>query len=101
MGQALDAPIRAGIPTLLLVGNHDLSPSLGRAHALETFDTLEVPHVHVVDKPTFLRPDDLEGLPLQIIALPWISRSGLMAHLDLPASDPGRCMKSWKTGCAS
>ena len=31
---------QAGIPTLLLVGNHDLSPSLGRAHALESFDTL-------------------------------------------------------------
>jgi exonuclease SbcD len=31
---------RAGIPTLLLVGNHDLSPALGRAHALESFDTL-------------------------------------------------------------
>ena len=34
----------AGIPTLLLIGNHDLSPALGRAHALESFDTLEVPH---------------------------------------------------------
>ena len=89
-GKRLMRLSRAGIPTLLLVGNHDLSPSLGRAHALETFDTLEVPHVHVVDRPTFLRPDNLEGLPLQIIALPWISRSGLMAHLDLPASDPGR-----------
>lgn len=81
---------RAGIPTLLLVGNHDLSPSLGRAHALETFDTLEVPHVRVIERPSFLKPGDLEGLPLQVIALPWISRSGLMAHLDLPASDPAR-----------
>jgi exonuclease SbcD len=81
---------QAGIPTLLLVGNHDLSPSLGRAHALETFDTLQVPHVRVIERPVFLRPDDLEGLPLQVIALPWISRSGLMAHLDLPASDPAR-----------
>ena len=73
---------RAGIPTLLLVGNHDLSPALGRAHALESFDTLEVPHVHVLDRPCFLRPDELEGLPLQVIALPWIFRSGLMAVLD-------------------
>jgi exonuclease SbcD len=70
---------RAGIRTLLLVGNHDLSPALGRAHALENFDTLEVPHVHVLDHPAFLGPDDLEGLPLQVIALPWVSRSGLLA----------------------
>jgi DNA repair protein SbcD/Mre11 len=74
---------RAGIPTLLLVGNHDLAPALGRAHALETFDTLDVPHINVIDRPRFLKPDDLEGLPVQVLALPWVSRSGLMAHLDL------------------
>ncbi len=74
---------RAGIPTLLLVGNHDLSPALGRAHALETFSTLEVPNVRVLDKPQFLGPGDLWGLPLQLIALPWVSRSGMIASLDL------------------
>ena len=79
---------KAGIPTLLLVGNHDLSPALGRAHAIEEFTTLEVPHVQVLDRPRFLQPDDLEGLPLQVIAIPWISRSGLMAHLDIRATDP-------------
>lgn len=73
---------RAGIPTLLLVGNHDLSPALGRAHALENFDTLEVPHVRVIDKPCFLGPDDLNGLPLQIMALPWVSRSGMLASQE-------------------
>ncbi|MEJ2711271.1 MAG: exonuclease SbcCD subunit D, partial [Anaerolineales bacterium] len=81
---------RAGIPTLLLVGNHDLSPALGRAHALETFDTLDVSHVRVLDRPQFLGPQDLEGLPLQVIALPWISRSGLMAHMDLRGVDPAK-----------
>ena len=77
------------IRTLLLVGNHDLSPALGRAHALDSFDTLEVPHVRVVDKPTFLGPGDLAGLPLQVLCLPWISRSGLMAHLGTNAGDSG------------
>ncbi|MBN2149405.1 MAG: exonuclease SbcCD subunit D [Anaerolineales bacterium] len=80
----------AGIPTLLLVGNHDLSPALGRAHALEAFDTLQVAKVRVLDKPCFMRPDDLWGLPLQVIALPWISRSGLMANLSLSAAEPQR-----------
>ncbi len=81
---------RAGIPTLLLVGNHDLSPALGRAHALENFDTLEVPHVRVIDKPAFLGSQDLNGLPVQVIALPWISRSGLMAHLGPRTGDAGQ-----------
>ncbi len=79
---------QAGVPTLLLVGNHDLSPALGRAHAIEEFATLQVPHVHVLDRPCFLGPGELEGLPLQVIALPWISRSGMMAHLGLSAADP-------------
>ncbi len=81
---------KAGIPTLLLVGNHDLSPAIGRAHAIEEFSTLEVPHVRVLDKPCCLGPDDLEGLPLQVIALPWVARSGLMAHLGLSAADPSQ-----------
>ena len=79
---------RAEIPTLLLVGNHDLSPALGRAHALETFDTLDVSYVWVLDRPAFLKPDDLMELPLQVLALPWVSRSGMMAYLDIRATDP-------------
>src|SRR4030066_1293096 len=39
---------KAGIPTLLLVGNHDLSPAMGRANAMEEYSTLEVPHVGVL-----------------------------------------------------
>ena len=85
---------RAGIPTLLLVGNHDLSPALGRAHALDPFDTLEVPNVRVLDKPQFLGPDDLWGLPLQVIALPWVTRSGLMASQGLSASEPGKVFEN-------
>jgi DNA repair protein SbcD/Mre11 len=81
---------RAGIPTLLLVGNHDLSPALGRAHALETFDTLEVPHVQVLSRPQSLGPQDLEGLPVQVIALPWIARSGIMAQLEMHGGEPAQ-----------
>lgn len=77
---------KAGIPTLLLLGNHDVSPAIGRAHAVQEFDTLEVPGVRVLDKPQFLRPDDL-GLPLQVLALPWVARSGLIAALDLATAD--------------
>lgn len=79
---------RAGIPTLLLVGNHDTSPALGRAHTLDPFNTLEVPNVLVLDRPAFLRPADLWGLPLQVIALPWVSRSGLIASQELTSTEP-------------
>ncbi len=88
-GQRIMRLSQAKIPTLLLVGNHDLSPALGRAHALTEFDTLQVEYVKVLDKPQFLGPADLWGLPVQVIALPWISRSGMMAQLDLRGGEPG------------
>jgi exonuclease SbcD len=72
---------KAGIRTLLLVGNHDISPALGRANAIQEFETLDIPHVTVLAKPAFLSSDDL-GLPVQVIAIPWVSRSGLMAAMD-------------------
>jgi exonuclease SbcD len=79
---------QARIQTLLLVGNHDLSPAVGRAHALQEFDTLQVPSVRVLDKPQFLTPKDLEDLPVQVIAIPWVSRSRLMAALKMTGSQP-------------
>ncbi len=78
---------QAKIPTLLLVGNHDLSPAAGRAHAIQEFDTLQVPYVKVLQKPEFLTPSELWDVPVQVIAMPWISRSGLMASMESSASD--------------
>ncbi len=84
---------RAEIPTLLLVGNHDLSPALGRAHALESFDTLDVPYVSVIEKPKLIKPEGLHGVPLQVIALPWISRSGLIAAFGSEAGETSRSLE--------
>jgi len=77
----------AKIPTILLIGNHDISPSIGRAHALQEFDTLQVPYLHVIAKPQLLTAKDLR-IPAQIIGLPWISRSGLMATLETGQTAP-------------
>ncbi len=77
----------AGIPTILMVGNHDLSPSLGRAHALEEFNTLNIPNISVVSQPKLFKPEDLGGLQAQVLALPWITRSGMLAYLDMKLSN--------------
>jgi exonuclease SbcD len=71
---------QAGIPTLLLTGNHDISPSVARAHTLQEFSTLKVPNVKVIDRPMLLTPADL-GVPLQVLGLPWISKAGLMTNM--------------------
>lgn len=78
---------KAGIPTLLLTGNHDVSPTYGRAHALEPFSTFEAPCVRVIDRPCLLGSSDLGGIPVQVIAVPWISRSGMIAYLGLQETD--------------
>ena len=68
---------QAQIPTILLVGNHDVSPAAGRAHTLQEFNTLQVPYIHVADRFALLGPDEL-GLPVQVITVPWLSRSMLL-----------------------
>lgn len=70
---------QAGIPTLLLVGNHDVSPAAGRAHTLHEFSTLSVPHIYVADRLALWTPEQL-GLPVQIISVPWVSRSMLVGR---------------------
>ena len=77
---------QAGIRTLLLVGNHDLSPAIGRANAIQEFETLAVPHVTVLSRPQFLSAEQL-GLPVQVIAIPWVARSGMVAATGTSPAD--------------
>ena len=71
--------VEAGIPTFLLVGNHDLPHAAGHAHSVEIFQTLGVENVHVARKPRVMRIGTRHG-PLQIVALPWIVRSAIMTR---------------------
>lgn len=76
-GKRMKRLSQAKIPTFLIIGNHDLSPASGRAHALQEYETLEIPFIRTVSQPQLLRPEDLFGLPLQVIGLPWLTRSKL------------------------
>ncbi len=86
-GQRIMRLSAAGIQTLLVVGNHDVSPAAGRAHTLQEFETLQVPNIHVISKPVLLKPADLNGLPVQVIGIPWLNRSGLAAAYEGQAVD--------------
>lgn len=77
---------QADIPTILLVGNHDMSPAAGRANAIQEFDTLNIPFVHVISKLSFLGPHEL-GIPIQVLAIPWISRSAFFADFEYEGND--------------
>lgn len=67
----------AGIPIVLLVGNHDLPGLSSRASAAEIYEVLETPGVTVARDIRLHTISTASGL-LQIVAVPWISRSMLM-----------------------
>ena len=72
----------AGIPVFLLVGNHDLPSTAGRANTLDIFSTLEVPNVRVGRTlGTHLIPT--RSGPVQVVALPWLTRSYLLRREEL------------------
>ena len=69
----------AGIPTFLLVGNHDLPNAVSRATAVEIFSTLRVPNLYVgANLQTYMVPTTAG--PLQILAVPWPRRSVLLSR---------------------
>ncbi|GAB4203012.1 MAG: exonuclease SbcCD subunit D [Roseiflexaceae bacterium] len=73
---------RASIPVFILVGNHDVSPAAGRAHAVEIFDTLALEGVIIADRPASYTLETRTG-PLQIIAVPWVTRHNLLTKEEL------------------
>ena len=69
----------AGIPTFLLVGNHDLPNASSRATAVEIFPTLEVPNIYIGDR-LQIYTVPTPGGPLQILAVPWPRRGGILSR---------------------
>ena len=72
---------KAGIPILLLTGNHDLPNAIGRATATEIFDTLAIKNVYVASKPETYKITTPGGA-IQVVAIPWLRRSSLLSRED-------------------
>ncbi|MGQ4809167.1 Nuclease SbcCD subunit D [Candidatus Entotheonellaceae bacterium PAL068K] len=69
----------AKVPVVILVGNHDLPNTLGKAHAVEIFDTMGLPGVTVISKPAIHTLETRAG-PVQVAGLPYITRSFLLSR---------------------
>lgn len=70
---------RAGIPVVLIVGNHDLPPAEGRASTLDVFTTFNADNVYVGRSIRTLRIQTRGG-PVQVVTLPWVQRSRYLAR---------------------
>ena len=72
----------AGIPSFLLIGNHDTPHVQGRATALDIYRTLPTPRVTIGDNAATYLVETADG-PLQIVAAPWIRRSQFLAREEM------------------
>ncbi len=70
----------AGVPTVLLVGNHDMSTADRAASSLDIFHTLDVPHTIVANREKLHHITCRRGQPLQVAAVPYPHRNRLLAH---------------------
>ncbi len=73
---------RAGLPLVMIVGNHDLPPGQGQASAIEVFRTLKLPNLHVIDRPETIRIETRRG-PLQVVCVPYPTRHKLFTREDV------------------
>jgi DNA repair protein SbcD/Mre11 len=71
----------AGIAVFLLVGNHDLPNAVGKATAIDIFDTLYVDKVYVGNSFKVTRIPTKAG-EIQVVSLPWPKRSSLLSRED-------------------
>jgi len=73
--------VNAGIPLFMVTGNHDLPNAVGKATALEIFDTLEIKNVYVSNRPEVRQIETRSGI-IQVASLPWLRRSALLSRED-------------------
>jgi exonuclease SbcD len=70
----------AGIPVVLLVGNHDLPAQERRASSIDIFRTLDVPNVLVGHSDGLHRLITRRGAPLQVATVPYPIRQRLLSY---------------------
>jgi DNA repair protein SbcD/Mre11 len=72
-GERIKKIAKAGIPVILVVGNHDTPNAEGKANTLDIYSALEIDNVWISRKPELLEITTKSG-PLQIVTLPWLHK---------------------------
>lgn len=83
--EKLNRVSKAGIPTVMVVGNHDTPNAQGKANTLDIYSSLEINNVTVSREPELLNIKTKSG-NLQVITAPWLQKSDFKELGDkLPA----------------
>src|SRR5688572_9648021 len=72
-GERIKKIAKAGIPVVLVVGNHDTPNAEGKANTLDIYSALEIDNVWISRKHELLEIATKSGT-LQIITLPWLHK---------------------------
>lgn len=86
--------VEAQVPVVILIGNHDLPNTLGKAHAVEIFDTLPLDRITVMAKPEMHFIDTRVG-QVQVAGFPYLTRSFVLSreqHKDKPLEEINQLM---------
>lgn len=65
---------KAGIPIVIVIGNHDHPLSFGKAHSLDMLGELPLEGFHVFAKPGVITLNTKNG-PITIVGVPWPTRN--------------------------
>jgi DNA repair protein SbcD/Mre11 len=76
----------AHIPTVIVVGNHDISGSLGRANSVEIYQTLVIESIYIANQPGIFNINTPNG-EIQVAVLPWLRRNSLLAKEEYKGLD--------------
>lgn len=71
--------VEAHVPVVILVGNHDVPNTIGKAHAVEVFDTLGLPLVTVISRPALHVIATAVG-DVQVAGFPYMMRSFVLSR---------------------
>ena len=82
----------AGIPIVVIVGNHDNPLSFGKAHALDVFASLPLDNIYVLSKPEILKLKTKNGV-VQIVGMPWPTRHNLVTSDEHRLKDTSEITK--------
>ncbi len=72
-GEQIKRIAKAGIPVVMVVGNHDTPNAEGKANTLDIYSALEIDNVWVSRKPEFLNIPTKSG-NLQVLTAPWLHK---------------------------
>ena len=90
----------AAIPTVIVIGNHDIPGAPGKANSVEIFDTLNIDYVHIAHKPGILNIKTPSG-EVQVAVFPWLRRNALLAREDVKNLSVGQVIEQLQEAMAA